>query len=78
MCLYKSFPFPSHINEDKRKTEGQVQMFEILRDVDGCPVSMSALEEKILIFIFKIFVFGLLWFSVKELGQSILAIYKLP
>ncbi|XP_031567821.1 protein ECT2-like isoform X2 [Actinia tenebrosa] len=26
-----------HINEDKRKTEGQVQMFEILRDVDGCP-----------------------------------------
>lgn len=27
------------INEDKRKTEGQVQMFEILRDVDGCPVS---------------------------------------
>ena len=29
----------SHINEDKRKTEGQVQMFEILRDVDGCPVS---------------------------------------
>ena len=30
----------SHINEDKRKTEGQVQMFEILRDVDGCPVSI--------------------------------------
>lgn len=28
----------SHINEDKRKTEGQVQMFEILRDVDNCPV----------------------------------------
>ncbi|XP_073255407.1 protein ECT2-like [Porites lutea] len=27
----------THINEDKRKTEGQVQMFEILRDVDGCP-----------------------------------------
>ncbi|KAK3726892.1 hypothetical protein QZH41_016690, partial [Actinostola sp. cb2023] len=26
-----------HINEDKRKTDGQVQMFEILRDVDGCP-----------------------------------------
>ena len=42
MCLYKPFPLPSHINEDKRKTEGQVQMFEILRDVDGCPVSMSA------------------------------------
>jgi len=27
----------THINEDKRKTEGQVQMFEILREVDGCP-----------------------------------------
>lgn len=27
----------THINEDKRKTEGQVQMFEILRDVDNCP-----------------------------------------
>ena len=41
---YESFPFifSSHINEDKRKTEGQVQMFEILRDVDGCPVRMSA------------------------------------
>ena len=33
------FYYFSHINEDKRKTEGQVQMFEILRDVDGCPVS---------------------------------------
>ena len=32
-----------HINEDKRKTEGQVQMFEILRDVDGCPVSAEAI-----------------------------------
>ncbi|XP_032231100.2 protein ECT2 [Nematostella vectensis] len=27
----------THINENKRKTDGQVQMFEILRDVDGCP-----------------------------------------
>ncbi len=29
----------SHINEDRRKTEGQMQMFEVLRDVEGCPVS---------------------------------------
>lgn len=28
-----------HINEDRRKTEGQMQMFEVLRDVEGCPVS---------------------------------------
>jgi len=27
----------THINEDKRKTEHQVQMFEIIRDVDNCP-----------------------------------------
>lgn len=35
--VLNSYSF-SHINEDKRKTEGQVQMFEILRDVDNCPV----------------------------------------
>lgn len=27
----------TYINEDKRKTEHQVQMFEIIRDVDNCP-----------------------------------------
>ena len=31
----------SHINEDRRKTEGQMQMFEVLRDIDECPVSCS-------------------------------------
>lgn len=29
----------SHINEDKRKTEGQLQMFDIYNDIDQCPVS---------------------------------------
>lgn len=28
----------SHINEDKRKTEGQLQMFDIYNDIDQCPV----------------------------------------
>ena len=28
-----------HINEDKHKTEGQVHMFEVLRDIENCPVS---------------------------------------
>ena len=28
-----------HSNEDKRKTEGQVHMFEVLRDIENCPVS---------------------------------------
>ncbi|XP_065644226.1 protein ECT2 isoform X2 [Hydra vulgaris] len=27
----------THINEDKRKTEHQVEMFEIMREVDNCP-----------------------------------------
>lgn len=34
----------SHINEDKRKTEGQMHMFEVLRDVEGCPVSKTTLS----------------------------------
>jgi protein ECT2 len=28
-----------HINEDKRKTEGQVVMFDIFNEIDNCPVS---------------------------------------
>lgn len=28
-----------HINEDKRKTEGQVTLFNIFNDIDNCPVS---------------------------------------
>ena len=39
VLFFVLFLHVSYINEDKRKTEGQVQMFEILRDVDGCPVS---------------------------------------
>ena len=30
----------SHINEDKRKTEGQKQIFDVVYEVDGCPVSL--------------------------------------
>lgn len=34
--------FPrSHINEDKRKTEGQKQIFDVVYEVDGCPVSLT-------------------------------------
>lgn len=35
----------SHINEDKRKTEGQKQIFDVVYEVDGCPVSLSAAVE---------------------------------
>ena len=31
----------SHINEDKRRMEGQIMLFDILRDVDGCPVGIA-------------------------------------
>lgn len=30
----------THINEDKRKAEGQVTLFNIFNDIDNCPVSM--------------------------------------
>ena len=29
----------THINEDKRRTEGQMVMFDIFNDIDNCPVS---------------------------------------
>ena len=35
------FFFPRHINEDKRKTDNQVVMFDIMKDIDNCPVSIS-------------------------------------
>jgi hypothetical protein len=28
------------INEDKRKTEGQLAMFDIFNDIENCPVSL--------------------------------------
>ncbi|XP_060810252.1 protein ECT2 isoform X2 [Amyelois transitella] len=30
----------SHINEDKRKTEGQLQMFDIYHDIEHCPADL--------------------------------------
>lgn len=37
--LIDTFVLLSHINEDKRKTEGQKQIFDVVYEVDGCPVS---------------------------------------
>lgn len=28
----------SHINEDKRKTEGHQALFDIVNDIENCPV----------------------------------------
>lgn len=33
----------THINEDKRKTEGQVTLFNIFNEIDNCPVSKEQL-----------------------------------
>ncbi|XP_023688626.2 protein ECT2-like isoform X2 [Paramormyrops kingsleyae] len=30
----------AHINEDKRKTEGQKQIFDVVYEVDGCPANL--------------------------------------
>lgn len=30
----------NHINEDKRKTEGQMVMFDIFKEIENCPVSI--------------------------------------
>uniref|UniRef100_A0A0K8TS04 Putative guanine nucleotide exchange factor pebble n=1 Tax=Tabanus bromius TaxID=304241 RepID=A0A0K8TS04_TABBR len=30
----------AHINEDKRKTEGQLAMFDIFNDIEGCPAHL--------------------------------------
>lgn len=32
----------THINEDKRRTEGQVVLFDIFNDIDNCPVSIES------------------------------------
>lgn len=29
----------THINEDKRKTEGRIALFDIFNDIEKCPVS---------------------------------------
>ena len=41
MCSYIQIPkfISRYINEDKRKTENQVVMFDIMNDIEDCPVS---------------------------------------
>eukprot|EP00794_Sanderia_malayensis_P011021 gene11021-12185_t len=37
----------THINEDRRRTEGQFQMFEIMREVDGCPAYILSSHRRL-------------------------------
>lgn len=37
----------THINEDKRRTEGQVVLFDIFNDIDNCPVSVIMICKKL-------------------------------
>lgn len=39
----------THINEDKRKTEGQKVMFDIFNDIDNCPVSLLTIQNVMLL-----------------------------
>lgn len=36
----------THINEDKRKTEGQLVMFDIFNEIDNCPVRYACIFLK--------------------------------
>lgn len=35
----------THINEDKRKTEAQLAMFDLFNEIDNCPVSVYDGDE---------------------------------
>ena len=39
-CLDALKEVMAHINEDKRKTESQRQIFDIVYEVDGCPPTL--------------------------------------
>ncbi|XP_014276260.1 protein ECT2 isoform X2 [Halyomorpha halys] len=39
----------THINEDKRKTEGQVVMFDIFNDIDNCPAHLVSSHRSFII-----------------------------
>ena len=46
-----------HINEDKRKTESQMEMFDIVNDIDSCPVSYFCSSCRLFILHFLVLVF---------------------
>ena len=37
IVFFSVFQVLNHINEDKRKTEGQTKIFEIFSDIENCP-----------------------------------------
>lgn len=37
----------TYVNEDRRKTEGQFQMFEIIREVEGCPAYVLSSQRRL-------------------------------
>ncbi|GIY99693.1 protein ECT2 [Caerostris extrusa] len=37
-----------HINEDKRKTEGQVEMFDIVNDIENCPPNLLSSHRNLI------------------------------
>jgi hypothetical protein len=39
----------THINEDKRRTESQMLLFEILRDVEDCPANLLSAQRSLVL-----------------------------
>ncbi|XP_030647507.1 protein ECT2 isoform X2 [Chanos chanos] len=39
----------THINEDKRKTEGQKQIFDVVYEVDGCPANLLSSHRSLVL-----------------------------
>lgn len=45
-----------HINEDKRKMDGQIKLFDIYEDIMNCPVNITLC----------ILVYGCIWFCYEN------------
>lgn len=58
----------AHINEDKRKTECQLAMFDIFNDIDGCPVSY--------LYINCIDIFSLHYFIIFDIFSVVNMVYE--
>lgn len=58
----------AHINEDKRKTECQLAMFDIFNDIDGCPVSY--------LYINCIDIFSLDYFIIFDIFSVVNMVYE--
>lgn len=57
----------THINEDKRRTEGQVVLFDIFNDIENCPVTNLQLILHVFFISFINFATVSQWFLVHHI-----------